>query len=78
MTLIHRLTRTLDPLHGLPQATRQEFACWYRQAKLPQVRHLAFLTMALYLIYALIEQNVACACLRMACWCRWRCSPWAC
>jgi len=57
--LIHRLTRTLDPLHGLPQATRQEFACWYRQAKLPQVRHLAFLTMALYLIYALIEQNVA-------------------
>ena len=59
MTLIHRLTRTLDPLHGLPQATRQDFACWYRQTKLPQVRQLAFLTMALYLVYALIEQNVA-------------------
>ena len=59
MTLIHRLTRTLDPLHGLPSATRQDFACWYRQTKLPQVRQLAFLTMALYLVYALIEQNVA-------------------
>ena len=59
MTLIHRLTRTLDPLHGLPSATRQDFACWYRQIKLPQVRQLAFLTMALYLVYALIEQNVA-------------------
>ena len=57
MTLIHRLTRTLDPLHGLPSATRQDFACWYRQTKLPQVRQLAFLTMALYLVYALIEQN---------------------
>lgn len=59
MTLILRLTRTLDPLHGLPQATRQDFAHWYYLAKLPQVRQVAFLTMALYLIYAVIEQDVA-------------------
>lgn len=59
MKLIERLTRSLDPLHGLPAATRQEFARWYRQAKLPQIRYVAFLTMVLYLIYAAIEQNVA-------------------
>ena len=59
MRVIDRLTRSLDPLHGVPEATRQEFACWYRQAKLPQIRYVAFLTMALYLIYAAIEQNVA-------------------
>lgn len=59
MTLFQRLTRSLDPLHGLPEATRQEFACWYHQAKLPQIRSVAFLTMLLYLIYAAIEQNVA-------------------
>ncbi|MDD0844114.1 GGDEF domain-containing protein [Pseudomonas sp. Gutcm_11s] len=59
MTLIEKLQRLLDPLHGMPEATRQEFACWYSQAKLPQIRSVAFLTMVLYLIYAAIEQNVA-------------------
>lgn len=57
--VIERLTRSLDPLHGLPEATRREFAHWYQQAKLPQIRYVAFLTMVLYLIYAAIEQNVA-------------------
>ena len=57
--VIDRLTQSLDPLHGLPEATRREFAHWYQQAKLPQIRYVAFLTMGLYLIYAAIEQNVA-------------------
>ena len=51
--------RALDPLHGVPDSTRQEFACWYRQSRLPQIRYVAFLTMVLYLVYAAIEQNVA-------------------
>lgn len=59
MKVINRLTRSLDPLHGLPAATREEFACWYLQAKLPQIRSVAFLTTVLYLIYAAIEQQVA-------------------
>ena len=59
LTLIEKLQRSLDPLHGVPEATRREFAGWYRQAKLPQIRSVAFLTMVLYLIYAAIEQNVA-------------------
>lgn len=50
--------RALDPLHGLPEATRQAFEQWYRQAKIAQIRYVAFLTMVLYLIYAAIEQNV--------------------
>ena len=57
--VIERLTQSLDPLHGLPEATRRDFAHWYQQAKLPQIRYVAFLTMGLYLIYAAIEQNVA-------------------
>jgi len=56
---IDRLMRSLNPLHGLPHATCEDFACWYRQAKLLQIRYVAFLTMALYLVYAAIEQNVA-------------------
>uniref|UniRef100_A0A931GDE7 diguanylate cyclase n=1 Tax=Pseudomonas chaetocerotis TaxID=2758695 RepID=A0A931GDE7_9PSED len=58
MPLFNSLLRALDPLHGVPDATRQGFACWYLQAKIPQIRYVAFLTMALYLIYAAIEQNV--------------------
>ena len=58
MGWIDRLMRSLNPLHGLPHATCEDFACWYRQAKLLQIRYVAFLTMALYLIYAAIEQNV--------------------
>jgi diguanylate cyclase (GGDEF)-like protein len=56
--LFNALQRALDPLHGVPEATRQAFACWYLQAKIPQIRYVAFLTTALYLIYAAIEQNV--------------------
>ncbi len=52
------LARLLDPLHGVPDATRQRFEDWYRQAAIPQIRYVAFLTMGLYLIYAAIEQNV--------------------
>ncbi|WP_318651993.1 GGDEF domain-containing protein [Pseudomonas sp. PDM16] len=59
MRVIETLARSLDPLYGLPAATRQEFVRWYRQAKLPQIRSVAFLTTVLYLIYAAIEQNVA-------------------
>jgi diguanylate cyclase (GGDEF)-like protein len=56
--LFNALARSLDPLHGVQAATRQAFDHWYRQAKIPQIRYVAFLTMALYLIYAAIEQNV--------------------
>lgn len=49
----------LDPLRGQPASTRLEFAGWYRQAKLPQVRAVAFLTMLLYFVYTAIEQHVA-------------------
>ena len=59
MTLISTLKRSLDPLHGLSDATRQEFATWYRQAKVPQIRYVAFLTALLYLVYAVVEQQVA-------------------
>ncbi|WAJ39987.1 GGDEF domain-containing protein [Pseudomonas sp. GOM7] len=52
------LARSLDPLLGVPEATRQAFEEWYRQAKIAQIRYVAFLTMVLYLIYAGIEQNV--------------------
>lgn len=57
--MINALLRLLDPLHGLPEATRQAFDDWYRQAKTLQIRSVAFLTMVLYLIYAAIEWNVA-------------------
>lgn len=59
MPLFHALVRSLDPLHGVPDATRLAFDSWYRQAKLPQIRYVAFLTVVLYLIYAAIEWNVA-------------------
>ncbi|WP_322981152.1 GGDEF domain-containing protein [Pseudomonas sp. C11] len=58
MPLFNALLRALDPLYGVPEATRQAFACWYLQAKIPQIRYVAFLTTGLYLIYAVIEQNV--------------------
>ncbi len=59
MAFIERLADSLDPLRGVSALTRHEFGVWYCQAKLPQIRCVAFLTMALYLIYAVIEQNVA-------------------
>ncbi|MFN3768145.1 MAG: diguanylate cyclase [Ectopseudomonas guguanensis] len=59
MPLFNALARSLDPLHGAQAATRHAFDHWYRQAKIPQIRYVAFLTMALYLMYAAIEQNVA-------------------
>ncbi|WP_177332270.1 GGDEF domain-containing protein [Pseudomonas sp. BMS12] len=59
MSLIDRLKQSLDPLRGTPVATREEFAHWYRQAKLPQIRSGAFLTMLLYFVYTAIEQHVA-------------------
>lgn len=59
MRLIDRLKQSLDPLHGSSPATREHFAAWYRSARVVQIRYVAFLTMALYLVYAAIEQNVA-------------------
>lgn len=44
MTFIRTLRRSLDPMHGVSDATRQEFATWYQQAKVPQIRYVAFLT----------------------------------
>lgn len=55
MALFTTLAQLLDPLHGMPKATRLAFDDWYRQAKLPQIRYMAFLTTVLYLIYAAIE-----------------------
>ncbi|WP_159971045.1 diguanylate cyclase [Pseudomonas sp. 8Z] len=43
----------------MPQETLQAFEQWYRLAKIAQIRYVAFLTAALYLIYAAIEQSVA-------------------
>ncbi|MEO4047825.1 GGDEF domain-containing protein [Pseudomonas sp. CAU 1711] len=51
--------RSMDPLRGQPASTRLEFSRWYRQAKLPQIRAVAFLTMLLYFVYTAIEQHVA-------------------
>lgn len=59
MRLIQHLKQSLDPLHNSSPATCAHFAAWYRQAKVAQIRYVAFLTMALYLVYAAIELNVA-------------------
>lgn len=59
VTLFDTLTRSLDPLYGIPETAREEFIAWYRQAKIPQIRYVAFLTTLLYLIYAATEQSVA-------------------
>ncbi|MDF3931232.1 GGDEF domain-containing protein, partial [Pseudomonas citronellolis] len=59
MSYLLALRRSLDLLHGVPPSIRDEFAAWYRRAKVPQIRYVAFLTLVLYVIYAAIEQNVA-------------------
>ncbi|WP_019623781.1 GGDEF domain-containing protein [Thioalkalivibrio thiocyanoxidans] len=48
-----------DPLYGECEETRQAFTSWLRTTRIPQVRYIAFLTAALYLLYAVIEQAVA-------------------
>lgn len=53
------LKRLFDPLHGQPRALRSEFEEWFHRTKLAQIRLTAFLTMVLYLVYALIEQEIA-------------------
>ncbi len=55
---MERLRKALDPLHGLSDTAREEFADWHAQAKLPQIRAVTFLTMLLYFVYAAIEQQV--------------------
>ncbi|MGV8921234.1 MAG: diguanylate cyclase [Pseudomonas sp.] len=52
------LSRSFDPLHGLSPSTRKDFVIWHWQAKLSQIRYVAFLTALLYLVYAAIEQSV--------------------
>ncbi len=52
------LRARLDPLSGEDAATRTEFATWLRATRMPQVRYIALLTAALYLLYAVIEQLV--------------------
>ena len=53
------LKRFFDPLHGQPRALRSEFEEWFQRTKLAQIRLTAFLTMVLYLVYALVEQEIA-------------------
>ncbi|KAF1071794.1 MAG: Diguanylate cyclase DosC [Pseudomonas citronellolis] len=57
MTLFRTVFETLDPLYGMPDRQRQDFKQWYRQAKLPQIRYVALLTLLLYLLYAALEQD---------------------
>lgn len=51
--------RSFDPLYGTSASFKEEFALWYHRTKLPQIRLIALLTMALYLLYAWMEQGVA-------------------
>ncbi|MCU9946152.1 sensor domain-containing diguanylate cyclase [Pseudomonas sp. PDM13] len=59
MRLIEELKQAMDPLQGVQECVREEFADWYRQAKVPQIRYVAYLTVVLYFIYAVTEWNVA-------------------
>ncbi len=59
MLSIAGLKAALDPFAGSPRAVAEEFAAWYRQAKVAQIRYVAFLTMALYWVYAALEQQVS-------------------
>lgn len=59
MKFLDSLKRLFDPLHGQPRAFRTEFEDWFHQTKLAQIRLTAFLTMVLYVVYALLEQEVA-------------------
>ncbi|WP_397453814.1 GGDEF domain-containing protein [Pseudomonas sp. NA-150] len=52
------LSRSFDPLHGVSPSVKEDFVIWHRQAKLLQIRYVAFLTALLYLVYAAIEQSV--------------------
>lgn len=59
MSYLSTLKRLLDPLHGASASVRCEFAPWYGQSKLPQIRYVAYLTLSLYFVYAAIEYHVA-------------------
>lgn len=59
MSYLGRLNVLLDPLHGVSASVRREFTPWYVRSKVPQIRYVAYLTMALYFVYAAIEYHVA-------------------
>ncbi|SDS09060.1 diguanylate cyclase (GGDEF) domain-containing protein [Halopseudomonas xinjiangensis] len=59
MKSLDSIRRSFDPLQGSPATFRDEFADWYHQTKLPQIRLIALLTMVLYVLYAWMEQDVA-------------------
>lgn len=59
MDIARRLRGRMDPLYAEGEDTRRGFAAWLRATRIPQVRYIAFLTAALYLLYAAIEQTVA-------------------
>lgn len=59
MDWYNELMRSIDPLHGAPANQREAFALWYRQARLPQVRYVTLLSAVLYVLFAILEQNVA-------------------
>ncbi|WP_417358790.1 diguanylate cyclase [Gallaecimonas pentaromativorans] len=49
-----------EPFNLTPSSLdkRQTFGQWYQEAKLPQIRYIAFITAALYLIYAALEYSL--------------------
>ncbi|WP_339487526.1 GGDEF domain-containing protein [Pseudomonas sp. EL_65y_Pfl2_R95] len=59
MSYLNTLKGLLDPLHGVSASVRRDFIPWYMRTKVPQIRYVAFLTMALYFVYAPIEYHVA-------------------
>lgn len=59
MKSLDSIRRSVDPLQGTSATFKAEFADWYHQTKLPQIRLIALLTMMLYLLYAWMEQGVA-------------------
>ncbi len=59
MSFVHRLQNHIDPLKGESLQTKKAFQHWYNEAKVSQIRYISFLTAALYLLYARLDQSVA-------------------
>ncbi len=52
-------SRYLDPLADESDSIRENFASWYAQAKVPQIRYIALLTALLYILFGLVEWRIA-------------------
>ncbi|MBA2780282.1 diguanylate cyclase [Billgrantia kenyensis] len=59
MSVLSRLQRTVDPLHGATHEEKSAFDTWYLQAKIPLIRYIALLTALLYFIYAAVQVSIA-------------------